>query len=206
MADDETLRFYADNAATYAQHRTSPSGRRLDAFLATLPRGARVLELGCGNGMDAQYMLARGLNIDATDGTPELVTEARKRVSERARMMRFEELDATAAYDGVWASASLLHVPAATLPDILARIHRALRPGGVFVASFKAGTGEGRDSLGRYYNYPSAEALETAYRTAGWTDLTLETTMGSGFDALPTEWFWMTARRSPTPRASPLPE
>ena len=116
MADDETLRFYADNAATYAQHRTSPSGRRLDAFLATLPRGARVLELGCGNGMDAEYMLARGLDIDATDGTPELVTETRKRVGERARMMRFEELDATAAYDGVWASASLLHVPAATLP------------------------------------------------------------------------------------------
>ena len=71
MADDETLRFYADNAATDAQHRTSPSGRRLDAFLATLPRGARVLELGCGNGMDAEYMLARGLDIDATDGNPQ---------------------------------------------------------------------------------------------------------------------------------------
>jgi SAM-dependent methyltransferase len=195
MNDDETLRFYADNAATYAQHRTRPTLERLEIFLAALPAGARILELGCGNGMDAQYMLAQGFDVDATDGTPELVAEAQKRIGERARIMRFEELDAEAAYDGVWACASLLHVPAADLPDILLRIHRATRPGGVFVASFKAGTGDGRDAMGRYYNYPDASALEASYRKTGWADLSLETTMGSGYDALPTEWFWMTARR-----------
>ena len=187
MADDATLRFYADNAATYAQHRTGPSGAVLDTFLAALPTGARILELGCGNGMDARYMLAEGFDVDATDGTPELVAEARKLVGDRARVLRFEELDSVAEYDGVWACASLLHVPAATLPDILARVHRALRPGGIFVASFKAGSGEGRDGMGRYYNYPTSEALGAAYCAAGWTELTLETNMGSGFDALPTE-------------------
>ncbi|WP_338721194.1 class I SAM-dependent methyltransferase [Devosia sp. XK-2] len=195
MSDDETLRFYADNAATYAQHRTRPTLERLETFLAALPAGARILELGCGNGMDAQYMLAQGFDVDATDGTPELVAEAHKRVGERARMMRFEEIDATEAYDGVWACASLLHVPAADLSDILSRIRRAMSPGGVFVASFKAGTGDGRDAMGRYYNYPDASALEASYRKTGWADLSLETTMGSGYDALPTEWFWMTARR-----------
>lgn len=195
MSDDETLRFYANNAATYAQHRTRPTLERLETFLAALPAGARILELGCGNGMDAQYMLAQGFDVDATDGTPELVAEAHKRVGERARMMRFEEIDATEAYDGVWACASLLHVPAADLSDILSRIRRAMSPGGVFVASFKAGTGDGRDAMGRYYNYPDASALEASYRKTGWADLSLETTMGSGYDALPTEWFWMTARR-----------
>ena len=195
MADDETLRFYTDNAATYARHRTSPSGKRLDSFLESLPAGARVLELGCGNGMDAAHMLERGFDIDATDGTPELIVEARKRVGGRARVLRFEHLEAVAEYDGVWACASLLHVAAATLPHILQRIHRALRPGGVFVASYKGGNGEGRDAMGRYYNYPSTDALEAAYHAAGWSDLRLETTMGSGFDALPTQWLWMTARR-----------
>lgn len=195
MTDDETLHFYADNAATYAQHRTRPSGKPLDAFLAALTPGARILELGCGNGVDAARMLSLGFDVDATDGTPELIAEARKHIGQRARVMRFEALDAETAYDGVWASASLLHVPAATLPDMLARIHRALRPGGVFVASFKAGTGEGRDSMGRYYNYPTAHGLDAAYRTAGWTELTLQTQMGSGYDALPTQWLWMTARR-----------
>jgi SAM-dependent methyltransferase len=194
MADDDTLRFYENNAAAYARHRTSPSGKRLDAFLESLPAGARVLELGCGNGLDAQAMLERGIDVDATDGTPELVAEAQKRVGKSARVLRFEDLEAVAEYDGVWACASLLHVPAITLPDILASVHRALCPGGIFVASFKSGTGEGRDGMGRYYNYPTPEGLEAAYRAAGWSDLRLETTMGSGFDALPTQWLWMTAR------------
>lgn len=195
MTDDKTLRFYAKNAATYALHRMRPSGEQLDAFLAALPPAARILELGCGNGMDAAHMLELGFDVDATDGTPELVDEARKRLGDRARVLRFEDLDAVSAYDGVWACASLLHVSAATLPDILGRIRLALRPGGVFVASFKSGSGEGRDSMDRYYNYPSADDLMAAYRAAGWVDLTLETKMGSGFDALPTEWLWMTAMR-----------
>lgn len=196
MADDQTLRFYADNATVYSGHRTRPTGERLDSFLAVLPEGARILELGCGNGMDAAHMLARGFDVDATDGTPELVAEAKKRIGDHARVLRFEALDAEAAYVGVWACASLLHVPAATLPDILSRIYRALRPGGAFVASFKAGTGEGRDGMGRYYNYPTSEALLAAYAAAGWTDLVLETNMGSGFDALPTQWLWMTAKKA----------
>jgi len=194
MSDQQTLQFYAENAARYAQHRTRPSDEKLTAFLAALPAGARILELGCGNGMDAEHMLAQGFDVDATDGTPELVAEAQTRLGARARVMRFEQLDAEAEYGGVWASASLLHVPTADLPNILTRVRRALRPGGVFVASFKAGTGEGRDSMGRYYNYPSAETLKAAYRAAGWTDIVLETKMGSGYDALPTEWLWMTAR------------
>ncbi|WP_297107853.1 class I SAM-dependent methyltransferase [uncultured Devosia sp.] len=195
MTDDDTLRFYADNAATYALHRTRPTGERLRSFLAALPAAARILELGCGNGMDAEHMLAQGFDVDATDGTPELVAEAQTRLGARTRVMRFEQLDAEAEYDGVWACASLLHVPTTDLPNILARVRRAIRPGGVFVASFKAGSGEGRDGIGRYYNYPTAEGLTAVYRTAGWTDMALETTMGSGFDALPTQWLWMTAQR-----------
>ena len=109
--------------------------------------------------------------------------------------MRFNEPDAVNAYDGVWACASLLHAPADNLPEILAAIRVALRPGGVSVASFKAGNGEGRDGMGRYFNYPEADQLETVYRQAGWTDLSLKTAMGSGFDALPTRWLWMTASK-----------
>ncbi|HWV21404.1 MAG TPA: class I SAM-dependent methyltransferase [Devosia sp.] len=196
MADDPTLRFYADNAAIYAEHRTTPSGQRLDVFLAQVPAGGKILELGCGNGRDAAHMLSLGFDVDATDGTPELAAEAQRRIGRPVRILRFEQLDADTAYDGIWACASLLHVPASDLVGILARIRHALRPGGVFTASFKAGTGEGRDDLGRYYNYPTPERLRADYEAAGWTDLTLETNMGGGYDAKPTRWLWMTARRS----------
>lgn len=194
MADNPTLRFYADNAAVYAQHATTPTGQRLDAFLTLVPSGGKILELGCGNGRDAAHMLSLGFDVDATDGTPELAAEAQRRIGRPVRILRFEQLDAIAAYDGIWACASLLHAPASDLVNILARIKRALRPGGIFTASFKAGRGEGRDELGRYYNYPTPECLRADYEAAGWTDLTLETNLGSGYDAKPTEWLWVTAR------------
>lgn len=194
MTSDKTLQFYADNAATYAEHARAPTGEPLNRFLAALPIGARILELGCGNGRDAAHMLSLGYDVDPTDGTPELTLEAEKRLGRPVRILRFEQLDATADYDGVWACASLLHVPDKSLPDILRRIHRALRPGGSFTASYKAGDGEGHDGFDRYYNYPSPERLTEAYRDAGWLDLRLETKMGSGYDALPTRWLWMTAR------------
>nr|WP_314256988.1 class I SAM-dependent methyltransferase [uncultured Devosia sp.] len=195
MTDDKTLRFYADNAATYARHAIAPTGEPLTRFLSALPSRARILELGCGNGRDAAHMLAQGYDVDPTDGTPELPREAETRLGKPVRVLLFEQLDAMAAYDGIWACASLLHVEDADLAAILARIHRALRPGGVFTASYKAGRAEGRDKLDRYYNYPTAERLTEAYRAAGWTHLQLETEMGSGYDALPTQWLWMTARK-----------
>lgn len=197
MTEDPTLRFYADNAATYAEHVTTPTGERLSAFLALLPAGGKVLELGCGNGRDSAHMLSLGFDVEPSDGTPELAAEAERRIGRPVRILRFEQLEAIAAYDGIWACASLLHAPASDLVDILGRIHRALRPGGVFTASFKAGTGEGHDDLGRYFNYPSAARLRADYAAAGWNDVGLEAQMGSGYDAKPTEWLWVTARRAP---------
>jgi len=69
----------------------------------------------------------------------------------RVRVMRFAALDAEAGYYGVWANACLLHVPRADLLAILARIHRALRPDGLFAASYKTGMDKGRDCFGKYF-------------------------------------------------------
>ena len=55
-------------------------------------------------------------------------------------------------------------------PAFWRAIHRALKPAGVFYASYKVGDGDGRDTLGRYYNYPSPEWLEATYAGAGQWD------------------------------------
>lgn len=62
MPDPETLKFYADNAATYVQHAQRPTPQ-LAGFMARLPSGSTVLELGTGNGRDAAAMLASGFAV-----------------------------------------------------------------------------------------------------------------------------------------------
>ena len=194
--DAATLRFYADAAATYAAKARAGANRRLDGFLARLAPGARILELGCGDGRDSEVMLARGFDIDPTDGSEAMARQAQARLDRAVRVMRFDALDVGGAYDGVWASASLLHAPRAVLPDILARIYRALKPGGVHFATYKTGEAEGRDGLGRYFNYLSAEEVEAAYRCAGWEILDVEAYDGGDYEGGRRPWIAITVRKS----------
>jgi SAM-dependent methyltransferase len=181
--DDETLQFYRRNAEAYAGWAKAPS-TQLKGFLELLPPGGSILELGCSAGNHSSVMLADGFKVRATDGSPEMAAIASRRLGQSVDAMRFDELDAREAYDGVWASACLLHVPRDELTGILERIRRALRPDGVFYASFKIGEGDGgRDSLGRYYNYPSPEWLEATYAAAGsWRSLSSDTSKIRSFD------------------------
>jgi hypothetical protein len=109
--------------------------------------------------------------------------------------MRFEQLDAVAAYDAVWAHACLLHVARADLPVVLAAIHRALRPGGWHYASYKLGAREGRDPLGRLNNFPDTEWIAAAYHAAGFAIEASETFRGEGADGVERDWIAMTLRR-----------
>lgn len=191
--DPDTLAFYDREAVAYAGRREAVS-RALFDFLARVPPGGRILELGCGGGQDAGAMLAEGFDVDATDGSPGLAAQAERRIGRPVRVMLFEELEAVAAYDAVWANASLLHVPLDGLAAVLARVRRALKPGGLFYAGYKAGDGGGRDALGRYFNYPTEQSLRAAYDAAGpWGELEVRSGPGGGYDRVPRMWLHILA-------------
>ncbi|GAA3112211.1 class I SAM-dependent methyltransferase [Rhizobium viscosum] len=187
--------FYDDNAETYANRGRKLPTARLDAFLSALSEKARILELGCGGGQDCAYMLARGFDVLPTDGSAELARQAEKLIGSPVKVMRFEELAAREEFDGVWAEASLLHVPRADLPSILTLIRNALKENGVFHASFKAGSAEGHDSFGRYYNYPSKEWLRELLIAGGWKDVVINEADGGGYDNKPTSWLYLSTRK-----------
>ncbi len=186
--DSATLGFYAEEAETYAGREREADRGRLERFAGLLPAVGQVLELGCGGGQDSAALLARGFDVTPTDGSPELAAQAALRLGRPVSVLLFEDLAASAAYDGIWANACLLHVPRAALPAIIARVHAALRPGGAFYASFKAGEAEGRDRFGRYYNYPSAEWLHATYGAEAWHSLDIAAESGGGYDGEPTRW------------------
>jgi SAM-dependent methyltransferase len=194
--DEATLQFYRRNAGSYAAWAKAPS-TRLIAFLGLLPPGGSILELGCGAGNHAAEMVARGFALHATDGSPEMAEIASRRLGHPGATMRFDELEEKAAFDGVWASACLLHVPKEELAGILSRIYRALKAGGAFYASYKAGDGDGRDSLGRYYNYASVDWLRAAYAAAGpWQLLSSDTSEIKSFDETPATMLHLVMRKS----------
>lgn len=193
--DPATLRFYEEEAPVYAASGPAGASRHLAGFLARLPAGARILELGCGGGRDAAAMLAAGFDVDPTDGSAALAKEASARLGRPARVMRFDELAAVDSYDAVWAAACLLHVPRAGLPAILAAIARALRPGGLFHATFKATGQEGRDGFGRLFNQLTAAELKALLGRSGrWREIATEDYIGGGYDNRQGPWVAVTAR------------
>jgi hypothetical protein len=141
-------------------------------------------------------MLARGFAVEPTDGVPEMAREAEARLGRPVRVMRFEELDAVERYDGIWANACLLHVPRRGLPDVLSRVFRALRLGGYHFASFKSGGEEGRDRLGRYYNYPASDELLETYRQVGpWEIVHVEEGRARGYEGAEFPWIAVTVQK-----------
>lgn len=189
---DPTASFYSENAVIYAAS-SAANIRRLDSFLSKLAPGAAILELGCGSGRDSAVMITRGFDVTPTDGTPEMAEQAAKHLGRSVDVLQFGEIDAVSAFDGIWANACLLHAPRVELGGILGRIHKALRPGGVFYASFKAGEAEGHDGLGRYYNYPSRAWLSAAYEAFTWASVDIDEVHGSGYDKKPTDWLHVLA-------------
>ncbi|HWK45733.1 MAG TPA: methyltransferase domain-containing protein [Stellaceae bacterium] len=194
--DPATLRFYADEAARYAVQARQKPTRQLADFLDELPSGGKVLELGCGAGIETEEIIRRGFDVVATDGSPEMAAEAARRIGRPVGTLLFEAIDDIGCYDGIWANACLLHVPLADLARVLSLIHRALKLGGRFRASFKQGAGEDRDGFGRYYNYPTEAEIRHHYAAAAaWHSLDIVEAGGSGYDKVPVTWLWCAARK-----------
>ncbi len=194
MTDPETIRIYDSRANDYAEVTASDGpDATLTAFIAALPQGGRVLDLGCGPGLSSGHMAAAGLTVEAWDASQAMVALATDRPGVTARQASFDDLDAEAAYDGIWANFSLLHAPRADMPRHLAAIARALKPGGVFHIGVKEGEGEKRDSLGRHYTYYSATSLTALLQDAGLTPGAYTHGADKGLDGVVAPWITVTA-------------
>ncbi len=194
--DRQTLDFYAGQAESYIGHRPQKIDADVAEFLERLVPGARILELGCGGGIDAAHMIACGFEVEPTDGVAEMAAQAEANLGRPVRFMRFDQLDAAEHYDAVIANASLLHVPLTELTPILARIWRALKPGGWHLATYKTAAEQGYDEHGRYYNYLSQDEAGRRYRDAGdWMSIDCEERAGVGYFSAPARWLIVVARK-----------
>lgn len=151
--DTDSVSYYENRNNAEAFIRQTAAADMSDVlgrFLSRLAPGAFILELGCGSGRDALQMKSAGFRIRATDGSKEMAFQAQKRLGLPVEVLRFDDLQETDQFDGIYACACLLHVPYEDLPDIFRRIKKALKPGGIFYCSFKYGNSE-REKDGRFF-------------------------------------------------------
>lgn len=154
-----TLTFYQNNAKEYAAETAAVDfSATQERFLQYLPKGSHILDFGCGSGRDSRYFLERGYRVMATDGCAEFVVLASAYTGLKVKQMLFGELSAVDEFDGVWACASILHLPKDELADVLHKICISLKVGGYFYTSFKYGSFEGEIN-GRYFTYLTEDSL-----------------------------------------------
>lgn len=196
MSDDPdpTLRIYDREAGRYAEMAGDHDTPGLDEFIAALPHGARVLDLGCGPGHHAARMADAGLEVLAVDGSAEMVARAAARPGVEARQALFDDIPSLGPVDGVWASFALLHAPQADLPRHLAALHAICRPGAPLALGMKLGEGEGPDPLGRFYAYYSEAELRAALAMAGFSVEAARHGRNVGLAGTEDPWILLSAR------------
>lgn len=155
----ETLSYYDRHAARFFDETINiDMSAARDRFLAYLSAGAAILDAGCGSGRDAAAFVRAGYQVSAFDGSPGLAAVAAKRLGLDVAVKRFEDLMLEPWFDGIWACASLLHLPARRLSDAFQRLSNGLQPHGVLYASFKYGSGE-RNACGRHFTDLNEDGL-----------------------------------------------
>ena len=110
-----------------------------------------ILDLGCGPGRDARYFRSLGHHAVGLDGSKEFVAMARSYSECEVLQQDFLAMALPEGrFDGVFANASLFHVPSQELPRVLAELSKTLRPRGVLFCSNPRGNNEEGLSGDRY--------------------------------------------------------
>lgn len=131
-----------------------------------------ILDFGCGPGRDLAAFTALGHVAVGLDGAPSFARMARAHSGCEVLEQDFLRLDLPdGRFDGIFANASLFHVPSAELPRVLAQLHAALKLRGVLFSSNPRGNNQEGWNGERYGVYHDLETWRRYMRGAGFTEL-----------------------------------
>jgi SAM-dependent methyltransferase len=111
----------------------------LEQFINLIPKKGNILDLGCGPGHHSRVFVDNGFTVEGIDLSTEMIAIAKKEVT-GANFQVMDILDFNfekESFDGIWASASLLHIPKKNLKSVLNELKRALAKEGALYISLK---------------------------------------------------------------------
>lgn len=156
---EETIGYYNKNSAIFYERTINVDfSPYYSKFLPLIPDRGSILDVGCGVGRDAHYFEKLDYEVLAIDGSEEMVRLSNEILNRPAELVLFQDIRYREEFDGVWAAASLIHVPDHELQDILGKLHTSLKQDGVLLATFKHGSGHYTQE-GRTFYYMTEEVL-----------------------------------------------
>jgi len=165
-----TIGHYDNNAQSFWHGtRDHDVSQNIESFLQALPnKTLDILDFGCGPGRDLHAFKSLGHRPVGVEGSKELCQLAIKHSGCQVRQQSFLQLELDDnSFDGIFANASLFHIPSQELPKVLSKLHRVLRPEGVLFASNPRGNAEGWQGE-RYGHYMEFEASKVYLEQAGF--------------------------------------
>ena len=131
-----------------------------------------ILDFGCGPGRDLKTFADLGHIAVGLEGAAPFAAQARTHSGCEVWEQDFLQLDLpNEHFDGMFANASLFHVPRQELPRVLGELHAALKPGGVLFSSNPHGNNEEGWNHGRYGSYHDLESWRALLSDTGFAEL-----------------------------------
>jgi len=166
-----TIEHYENNAeAFWAGTKDHDVSQNIDAFLAALPtnKALDILDVGCGPGRDLLRFKSLGHKPIGLDGSATFCRMATEHSGCPTLNQTFVNMDLPdASFDGVFANASLFHVPSSELLNVLRKLHACLRVGGILFTSNPRGSTEGWQGQ-RYGHYLELDSTKVFLEQAGF--------------------------------------
>ena len=140
---ESTLNYYQTNSESFIENTVNVDVNDLyRPFLENMPSTGKILDAGCGSGRDSKFFLEKGFSVVAFDNSPNMVRHAAELTGQEVLLMSFEDIEFKDNFDGIWACASVLHVPEDNISGVLSKFTDALKDDGILYTSFKYGDKE----------------------------------------------------------------
>lgn len=148
---NKTIEYYNKNVELFVSSTKDVEFNKMqNMLLKYLKKGDYILDLGCGSGRDSKAFLEKGFKVVSIDGSEKLCNIASSYIGEKVIFTTFQNFKSDIKFNGIWACASLLHLPYTDLKEVIKNLRNNLKEEGYFYLSFKYGEFEGERN-GRYF-------------------------------------------------------